>query len=68
VTATDNVRAVRPRPAQPPIDQLINQTETAAKRNDCAAVKATAERIRKLDGAVYKARVVTQPAIARCLK
>lgn len=51
----------------PSVPQLVKQAETAASRNDCAAVKATAERIRKLDAATYKTRVVTQAAIKRCL-
>lgn len=50
-----------------PIDQLVKQAETAAGRKDCAAVRGTAERIRKLDATAYKTRVVTQPAIKRCL-
>lgn len=53
---------------QSTIEQLIKQAETAASRNDCAAVKVTVERIRKLDVNVYKSRVANQPAIAKCLK
>lgn len=68
VLATDTVPAARPPAGPSPTEQLIKQAEAAAKRSDCAAVKVTAERIRKVDGNVYKARVVTQPAIARCLK
>ncbi len=49
------------------VPQLVKQAETAAGRKDCAAVKATAERIRKLDANAYKTRVVTQAAIKRCL-
>lgn len=67
-TTTDTVTATRPRDTTAPasIAQLVKQAEAAAGRNDCAAVKATAERIRKLDEAAYK-RVVTQAAIKRCL-
>lgn len=49
------------------VPQLVKQAETAAGRKDCAAVRATAERIRKLDANAYKTRVVTQAAIKRCL-
>ncbi len=49
------------------VPQLVKQAETAAGRKDCAAVRATAERIRKLDANAYKTRVITQPAIKRCL-
>jgi len=54
-------------PSQVSATQLLQQAETAAKRNDCPAVRATADRIRKLDDKLYKSRVVTQPAIKRCL-
>jgi hypothetical protein len=49
-------------------DQLVKQVEAAAARNDCAAVRVTAERVRKLDALAYKTRIATKPAIARCLK
>ncbi len=50
------------------VEQLVKQAEVAAGRGDCPAVRVTADRIRKLDVAVYKARVAKQAAIARCLK
>jgi len=65
--------AVAPTPTALPaaalvsVDQLIKQAEVAAGRKDCAAVRVTTERIRRLDGNVYKSRVATQPAIKRCL-
>lgn len=49
-------------------DQLVKQAQAAASRNDCAAVKVTADRVKKTDPAAYKTRLATQPAIARCLK
>lgn len=61
------VRPTAPSGGAPSVPQLVKQAESAAGRNDCAAVKATAERIRKLDVATYKTRVVTQAAIKRCL-
>ena len=67
----DSVTATRPpSPAgggQDSVPQLVKQAEIAAGRKDCAAVKATAERIRKLDANAYKTRIVTQAAIKRCL-
>jgi hypothetical protein len=76
-TDTTSVRAPRQAPAKKvestpgrrevSTDQLVKQTETAASRGDCAAVRVTAERIKKLDANTYK-RIATQPAIARCLK
>lgn len=81
-TAIEDTRARPPavRPTAPTVapttterpqvstEQLIKQAESAAGRNDCPAVRVTAERIKKLDASVYKARVAKQPAIARCLK
>ena len=63
---SDTVTAARPQP-ETSVMQLVKQAESAAGRKDCAAVKATAERIRKLDEAAYKTRVLTQPAIKPCL-
>jgi hypothetical protein len=57
-----------PRPAGSPTDQLVKQAELAASRNDCPAVRATAERVKKADPTAYKSRLTTKPAIARCLK
>jgi hypothetical protein len=65
VDANDGLAARAP---QPSTEQLVKQAETAASRNDCAAVRVTAERIRKLDANAYKSRVANQPAIARCLR
>jgi hypothetical protein len=50
------------------VEQLVKQTEVAAGRKDCPAVRATAARVKKLDANVYKARVAKQPAIATCLQ
>jgi hypothetical protein len=49
------------------LDQLVRQCEIAAGRKDCAAVRATAERIRKIDAGTYKSRVTNQKPIADCL-
>lgn len=54
--------------APDPTEQLVKQAETAATRKDCPAVRATAARIKKTAPDAYKSRVITQPAIARCLK
>ncbi|MBX3154588.1 MAG: hypothetical protein KF773_01215 [Deltaproteobacteria bacterium] len=51
-----------------PSEQLVKQTESAAARGDCAAVRATAERLRKTDATTYKARIASNASIARCLK
>ncbi|HEU0030930.1 MAG TPA: hypothetical protein VFQ53_09860 [Kofleriaceae bacterium] len=70
VTATSpaksasDTRAPTPRPAT--IEQLVKQAETAAARGDCAAVRVTLERIKKLSPEIYRDRA-KQPAIARCL-
>jgi len=48
--------------------QLVKQCETAAARGDCAAVKALAARIRTEDASAYRARVVKNASIARCLE
>ena len=48
--------------------QLVQQCETAAARGDCAATRVTAAKIKKLDAAVYKARIQSNQTIARCLK
>ncbi len=73
--ATDSVTATRP-PASPrptttdkpnSAQQLLKQAETAAGRKDCPAVRATVERLRRIDDKLYKDRAVTQPAIKRCL-
>lgn len=66
VTGTSQGRT--PRPPSELVDQLVRQTETAAGRKDCAAVRATAQRIKKLDANTYKTRVAKQAAIKSCLK
>ena len=48
--------------------QLVKQCESAAARGDCAAVKALAARIRTEDASAYRARVVKNASIARCLE
>jgi hypothetical protein len=55
-------------PRRPSVEQLVQQTEVAARRDDCAAVRVTAERVKKLDATVYRERLERQPAIRRCLK
>ncbi len=65
---TTDVGSIRARGATSPVEQLVKQTEVAASRADCPAVRATAARLKKLDATVYSARVAKQPAIARCLK
>lgn len=69
-TTTDTIKLNRPSTPRPTAstDQLIKQTETAAARNDCGAARVTAARIRKQDPEAFRTRVVTKPAIARCLK
>lgn len=48
--------------------QMVKQCESAAARGDCAAVKLLAAKIRSQDAATYKARVVKNASIARCLE
>ncbi len=56
------------RPAGPTVAQLAKQAETAAARGDCAAVRAIASRIRKLDAAAHRSLAERSAAVARCLK
>ncbi len=56
-----------PRARAASITQLVKQCESAAARNDCAAVKVLAKRILSTDAAAYKQRVAGNSAIARCL-
>jgi hypothetical protein len=56
------------REREPSIDQLVNQCISAASRGDCAAVRATASRVKKADPGAFRARLERQPTIARCLK
>ncbi len=49
------------------LTQLVKQCESAAARNDCAAVKLLAKQILSTDVAAYKQRIVTNSSIARCL-
>ena len=65
VKAKDDAASGR---AQSRVLQLVKQCETAAARGDCAAVKVMAARIRSEDAGVYKARVVKNASIARCLE
>ncbi len=48
--------------------QLVKQCESAAARNDCAAVRVLAKRIKSADAAAYQQRVAKNAAIARCLE
>jgi hypothetical protein len=56
------------RPRGPTASQLVKQSATAAARGDCAAVRATAAQLRKLDPAAYKVHVDGNAAVRRCLK
>lgn len=56
------------RPGGPTVGQLAKQAETAAARGDCAAVRAIASRIRKLDAAAHRSLVERNAAVKRCLK
>jgi hypothetical protein len=53
--------------AAPSIEQLVKQCESAAARNDCAAVRVIARRIATASPSVYKKRVGTNVVITRCL-
>jgi hypothetical protein len=55
-------------PQGPTVGQLAKQAETAAARGDCAAVRAIASRIRKLEAAAHRALAARNAAVARCLK
>jgi len=61
---TDSKKA---RAQQATLDQLVKQCETAAAKGDCPAVRALAQRIFSTSPSVYKSRVASKPAIARCL-
>ena len=50
------------------VTQLVKQCESAAARGDCPAVRALAKRILSTDAGVYKQRVTSNSAIARCLE
>jgi hypothetical protein len=52
----------------PTLGQLAKQSETAAVRGDCAAVRAIVSRIRKLDAAFHKEHVENNAAVKRCVK
>jgi hypothetical protein len=49
-----------------PLDQLRRQCDTAARRGDCAAVRAMVERIERSDRS-FRARVVKDSPVAKCL-
>jgi hypothetical protein len=66
--ATSQRRGGASGPRQPSIDQLVRQCQAAASRGDCAAAKSIAARIAKDDAEAYRARVVKDAAIARCLQ
>lgn len=73
-TGTATSAPVTP-PAQEPgvsrpttIAQLVKQSAAAAARGDCATVKTTSARIRKLSPAVYNEQIAKNAAIAKCLK
>ncbi|MEJ7600159.1 MAG: hypothetical protein WKG01_19785 [Kofleriaceae bacterium] len=55
-----------PRPVT--VAQLVELSTAAAARGDCATVKTTSERIRKLNPAVYTEQVANNAAIAKCLR
>jgi hypothetical protein len=52
----------------PTASQLAKQSETAAARGDCAAVRAIVVRLRKLDAELHKEHVERNAAVRRCLK
>jgi len=56
------------RPRGPSVTQLAKQSETAASRGDCAAVRAIVSQIRRLDPAFEKAHVERNAAVKRCVK
>jgi hypothetical protein len=56
------------RPRGPTVGQLAKQSETAAARGDCAAVRAIVSRLRKLDAAFHKDHVERNAAVKRCVK
>jgi hypothetical protein len=55
-------------PHEPSIDQLVRQCQAAATRGDCTAAKSIAARIKKANDEAYRARVVKDAAIAKCLE
>jgi hypothetical protein len=52
----------------PTIGQLAKQSETAAARGDCAAVRAIVGRIKKMDATFHKSHVQNNAAVKRCVK
>ena len=65
---TDSDRAEGKSVRGPTLGQLAKQSETAASRNDCAAVRAIVGRIRKLDASFHKKHVESNAAVKRCVK
>jgi hypothetical protein len=55
------------RPRGPTVTQLAKQSATAAARGDCAAVRAIAGQMRKLDAAFHKSHVEGNAAVKRCV-
>ena len=51
----------------PPNEQLARQAESAASRNDCAAVRAIVAKLKKQDESFYKSRLGKNPAVTKCL-
>lgn len=51
----------------PQLELLAKQSETAAVRGDCPAVRALADRIRALDATYHKDHVERHAAVKRCM-
>jgi hypothetical protein len=54
------------RSRQAELEEMYRQCESAARRGDCATVRQMVGRIAKTDRS-YRARIVKQAAVARCL-
>lgn len=67
VESTSVARGPRTAPSAS-LDQLAKQSQTAAARGDCAAVRVIVGRIRKLDATFHKDHVANNAAVARCVK
>jgi len=60
-------RVVSKDAAKSTIEQLVKQCETAAARGDCAAARVIAQKILTSSPVAYKAKVVNNASINRCL-
>ncbi len=64
--ATNKQTAKAPVPVS--AEQLLHECQTAANRGDCAEVRTIATRIQTSNAEFYRARVVKDAAIAKCLE